>query len=235
MVDSLINGNIPELEILCDLIAADKDLKVFWGGKAAIRPEMTPRLLKKLFAAGNRSIVYGVESGADRVLKEMRKNFTFSISSQVDGGYKVRANCSDRATVLLKNIKANVPVNEWFDSYQSVIARDFVLEGPTSPVIGVGLDSSPTAVSFLRGEGYIVEPSDKADHYAKYFNNLAQFSEADEKTLSREIEQSDAPLLRYWRWPDQAKSALSVTGDIDSMTLIDFALRILENWRPNVK
>jgi len=164
-----------------------------------------------------------------------RDRFTFEISSQGNGRYRVKANCSDRATILLKNSKVNVPVDEWFDGYQSVTARDFVLESPTRPVIGVGRDSSPAAVNFLRSEGYIVELNTEPDNCGIFLNNLAQFDEADEKTLSREIEQSDAPILRYWRWPDQARSALCVSGDIDSMTLIDFVLRIFENWRQIVR
>jgi hypothetical protein len=54
------------------------------------------------------------------------------------------------------------------------------------------------------------------------------FDKAEQKALSREIEQSDTPLIRYWRWPNQARSAVSVTGDIDAITINDFILRILE-------
>jgi hypothetical protein len=161
--------------------------------------------------------------------QKARHGFTFKISSQGSGRYRVKANCSDRATVLLKNSKVNVPVKEWFDGYQSVSARDFVLESPTRPVIGVRWDSSTAAIAFLESEGYIVELNTEPDTCGIFLNNLAQFDEADEKTLSWEIERSDASILRYWRWPDQARSALSVTGDIDSMTLIDFVLRIFEN------
>lgn len=162
-----------------------------------------------------------------------RDNFTFDINPLDDGRYKVKANCSDRATVLLKNSKVNVPVDEWLDGYQSVAARDFILASPTRPVIGVGRDSSTAAIKFLQGEGYVVELNSKPDNCGIFLNNLERFDEADEKTLSREIEQSDAPILRYGRWPDQARSALSVTGDIDSMTLIDFVLRIFENLLQN--
>ncbi len=162
-----------------------------------------------------------------------RNEFTFEINSQGNSRYRVKADCSDRATVLLKNSKVNVPVDEWFDGYQGIAARDFVLESPTPPVIGVDQDSSPAAISFLQSEGYTVEQSEKPDNYGIYLKNLAQFDEAAEKPLSQKIEQSDAPLLRYWRWPDQARSAFSVTGDIDSITLIDFVLRIFENWRQN--
>jgi peptidoglycan/xylan/chitin deacetylase (PgdA/CDA1 family) len=162
-----------------------------------------------------------------------RKGFTFEINHQGNDNYRIKANCSERATILIKNCRANVLVNEWFDDYQSIKARDFILESPLRPVIGIGRDSSPAAVSFLQAEGYIVEQNDQPDGYAIHLGNVAQFDEADEKPLSRKIELSYAPLLRYWRWPDQARSALSVTGDIDSMTLFDFALRIFENWRQN--
>lgn len=166
-----------------------------------------------------------------------KDKFAFEVRPQGEGRYSVKAACSDRATILLKNTKVNVPVEEWFDGYQQITGRDFVLETPTRPVIGVGIDSSPSAVSFLQSEGYIVEKSNQPDNYGIYLNHLAYFDEAAEKPLSQEIEQSGAPLLRYWRWPDQARSALSVTGDIDSMTLIDFVLRIMENslqnWRHN--
>ena len=164
-----------------------------------------------------------------------KDKFVFKIHYLGDSTYRVQANCSDRATVLLKNSKANVPVNEWFDGYQSIVARDFVIESPKRPVIGVRWDSSSAAIKFLRSEGYIVEPSTEPDNCGIYLGSLTQFNETDERTLSREIERSEAPLLRYWRWPDRARSACSVTGDIDSITLIDFVLRIFENWRQGVR
>jgi peptidoglycan/xylan/chitin deacetylase (PgdA/CDA1 family) len=160
-----------------------------------------------------------------------RASFKVKISTQGSGKYRVLADCSDRATLLLKKCNANAPVANWSLGYQEVKARDFILESPKSPVVGVGFDSSSSAVSFLSNEGFIVERSERRDDYGIYFSNLAQFDESDEKPLAQEIEQSGASLLRYWRWPDRAKSALCVTGDIDSMTLIDFGLRIFENWR----
>jgi peptidoglycan/xylan/chitin deacetylase (PgdA/CDA1 family) len=160
-----------------------------------------------------------------------REKFVFNIFDQGDGKYRVKANCSERATLLVKNSKVNVPVSEGFDGYQCIKARDFVIESPKRPVIGVKQNSSSIAVDFLRNEGFVVERSDQSDDYGIYLDKLTEFTEFDEKTLYDEINCSNAPLLRYWRWPDQNKSALSITGDIDSMTLIDFLLRIYENWR----
>ncbi|MHA2067780.1 MAG: polysaccharide deacetylase family protein [Candidatus Thorarchaeota archaeon] len=162
-----------------------------------------------------------------------REGFTLQIDTVGKGRYRVKANCSTRATLLLKNCKVNQPAVEWSNYYQSIAARDFVVESPTSPVIGVGLDSSREAVSFLTREGFVVERSDQPDNYGIYLSDLAHFQETDEKPLIEKIELSLAPLLRYWRWPDQNKSALAITGDIDSITLIDFTLRVFENWWQN--
>ena len=42
------------------------------------------------------------------------------------------------------------------------------------------------------------------------------------------LEQLDAPLLRFACWPEKNRAALSITGDIDSVTIQDFFRRILE-------
>ncbi|OGO23737.1 MAG: hypothetical protein A2144_05170 [Chloroflexi bacterium RBG_16_50_9] len=160
---------------------------------------------------------------------KQRENFTLDIDASGNNVYQIHANCSERATVLLRHGRVNVATAPWFHGYETVMARDFILESPARPVIGVGPDSSPVAVKFLQSEGYAVEKSDQAENYGLFLSDLAEFQEADEKPLAEKLEKSGAPLLRYWRWPDQARSALSVTGDIDSITLIDFALRIWEN------
>jgi hypothetical protein len=46
--------------------------------------------------------------------------------------------------------------------------------------------------------------------------------------LVEQIEQLEAPFLRFGSWPDGNQATLSVTGDIDSVTIQDFFLRILE-------
>jgi peptidoglycan/xylan/chitin deacetylase (PgdA/CDA1 family) len=162
-----------------------------------------------------------------------KEGFAFEIDSQGNGEYRAKANCSERATILLRNCKVNRPTTQWFDGYQSISARDFVIQSSTRPFVGVAPSSSPHAIRFLEGEGLIVEKSDKPHNYGIYLHDLANFQESDEKRISEAIEASDAPLLRYGRWPAGAKSALAVTGDIDSITLFDFAMRVLEVWRQN--
>ena len=164
-----------------------------------------------------------------------KDRFALEVEAKGSGRYRVTADCTDRAMLLVKKCSTNAPLTEWAYGYQSTTAREFVIESPVRPVIGIGPDSSDTAVKFLKSEGYPVEESEQPENYGIYLGDLAQFTEADEKPLSTRIEQSNAPLLRYWRWPYDYKSAMSITGDIDSITLQDFVLRILENWRQTLR
>ena len=40
------------------------------------------------------------------------------------------------------------------------------------------------------------------------------------------IESSPVPLVRFSRWPNEFRSALCVTGDIDALSLVDYAARL---------
>ena len=70
--DSLINGDLKNLPLTCDRIM-EAGLDVVWGGNARINPSMDEQLLAKMHNAGCRFLVYGVESGSDKVLGDMRK------------------------------------------------------------------------------------------------------------------------------------------------------------------
>jgi hypothetical protein len=45
------------------------------------------------------------------------------------------------------------------------------------------------------------------------------------------IEELEAPLLHFACWPDGNRAALAITGDIDSVTVQDFFLRIIEVYQ----
>jgi peptidoglycan/xylan/chitin deacetylase (PgdA/CDA1 family) len=159
--------------------------------------------------------------------------FSLEVIPQGNGRYWVKASCSEKATLLLKNCKASVPAAEWSGGYHSTSAREFTIESPTRPAIGVALDSSPKAIKFLKSEGYVVEQSALPADYGIYLDDLANFRVTDEKPLVEKIEGAGTPLVRYWRWPGDARSALAVSGDIDSVTLLDFVFRVFETWRQN--
>jgi hypothetical protein len=87
--------------------------------------------------------------------------------------------------------------------------------------------SSPSSVgAFLREQGYIVEDVDSRDASSVVVSRRT-FSRAEERTLLDEIESTPGTLVRLGPWPDGARSALAVTGDIDALTISDYALRFL--------
>lgn len=73
--DSLINGNIGELEKLADILVAN-NIKLAWGGYARVHKGLTPLLLKKIKKAGCAFLSYGIESGSQKVIDDMRKGFS---------------------------------------------------------------------------------------------------------------------------------------------------------------
>lgn len=94
-VDSLINGNIEELSKLCDLIIGNK-LKVNWGGKARIDKRITLEFLTRMKNAGCQALDYGIESGSQKVVNDMRKGIDIKVAGKViRNTYRagIRANC----------------------------------------------------------------------------------------------------------------------------------------------
>jgi hypothetical protein len=90
---------------------------------------------------------------------------------------------------------------------------------------------------FLHEQGYPftpnVEESERAG-YACYLDlpeGLGN-SREEQRTLRSEllqkIETLEAPLLRFGYWPAGQRAALAISGDIDSVTIQDFFLRIIE-------
>lgn len=82
IVDSLINGNLRELEKMCDLII-ETGLKVYWGGKASFRRHMTKDLLAKMHRAGCYGLDYGLESGSPKVIADMKKGFEIAVAERL--------------------------------------------------------------------------------------------------------------------------------------------------------
>jgi anaerobic magnesium-protoporphyrin IX monomethyl ester cyclase len=83
-VDSLVNGNLKELRAFCkDVIAAKLNIK--WHGWARCDGRMDLDYFKDLKAAGCDEFGYGVESGSNRVLADMKKGVT---REEVEANYR---------------------------------------------------------------------------------------------------------------------------------------------------
>jgi peptidoglycan/xylan/chitin deacetylase (PgdA/CDA1 family) len=128
---------------------------------------------------------------------------------------------SPRATLLARNLP--VPASKpWYGGLNEVSERAFTVS--VNPAVGVSGNSSKALRDFLLDEGFIVEESTRKKNYGLYFD-IEEFAEKDKLPLLEKIESSGKPYVRLWRWPEKARSALSIAGDIDCVTLWDYVLR----------
>jgi hypothetical protein len=119
-----------------------------------------------------------------------------------------------------------IPGEPWSDGYVQIRGADFFVHATRRPVIAVHPASAPSLVTFLQEQGYIVELTDSPDQHT-YFLQRERFSREDQRGLVAELENGRFPLLRLARWPKGTRSALSITGDVDALTIWDYASRFV--------
>lgn len=155
-----------------------------------------------------------------------KAGFTVDVVDHGDGLH-LTFHCSDRATVLVRHLDIGEPSPNWYGCYRVLEGRSLQLRRHERPFLGLPPDAPSALVSFLQEQGYIVEKGDEASRCSIYLSptDLAAFHNQVE--LIDFIETSSAPLVRFWRWPASARSALCVTGDLDALSLTDYAARVL--------
>jgi len=79
--DSLVNGNIKEFHKLVTILSKEK-LGITWDGYARIDKKMDLEFMKKIKESGNSFLSYGIESGSQRVLNDMRKGIKVEEAEQ---------------------------------------------------------------------------------------------------------------------------------------------------------
>jgi len=141
------------------------------------------------------------------------------------GEYRLEVDQLVGLTVLGRNVNFLNSTEEWDGKYVRVTSDDIRFRFETKPIIGISPSSDPMVESFLRQQGFIVEMAKDSEKYSIFFDR-PKFSREDERKLLTEIEESDSGLVRLSRWPHGAKSALSITGDIDALTIWDYGFRI---------
>ena len=128
-------------------------------------------------------------------------------------------------TLLLRSLDAKTETKPWFDGYEQASKSPCIIQTSKRPFIGLSPDSSAALHSFLKQQGYIVEVTSNPDNYSMYLDDNA-FSRYKERPLIVKIEAADFPLARLGRWPNGARSAFNVTGDIDAITFWDYSQRL---------
>lgn len=141
-------------------------------------------------------------------------------------GLRLTFRCSPRGTVLARGLRLGGEQHPWGDGYHRVSAASLSVPAEPRPFVGVARNIPDTVSAFLREHGYILDPGPSASRCGIYLDADLLSNLASEVELVKVIEASPGPLVRYSPWPDGAKSALSVTGDLDALSLLDYASRL---------
>jgi hypothetical protein len=168
-----------------------------------------------------------------------RSAFTWQIFRVGANCWRFSARCSARATILARHLEiVDAPVSAWREDEAVVAARRFAVWADRCPCVALSPATPSHVGDFVREQGYATVTClpDEANDYALYLDLPEGLGTAREEQRSRRsalvtrIEGAPVPLVRFGLWPDAHHAALSVTGDIDSVTIQDFFLRIVEVW-----
>ncbi len=127
--------------------------------------------------------------------------------------------------ILARQVKVLESTRPWADGYRRVEGTSCTVRAERRPFVGASPTCPPALLDFVRRQGYIVQVGGDRRRYSIYLDQ-PQFSPQDELPLLAQIEDGDGALVRLGRWPDGARSALSITGDIDALTIGDYGLRL---------
>lgn len=203
-MDSLINGDIPMLEELCDILIeketagpTGKDRgngKFGWTGQFLVRKNMDASIWEKISRAGGQWFACGLENGSDRILRMMRKGYDRALAKEVIS----TAQSVDPDLVSVAMFVVGHP-GETEDDFQDTLEMITFLKG-------VGVSSSVSKCDIRRGshlwfnqDAYeIVLPSD-ADNpdgmpWAWYSRDGSNTPEHRERLLQR-TKELDATML----------------------------------------
>jgi peptidoglycan/xylan/chitin deacetylase (PgdA/CDA1 family) len=159
---------------------------------------------------------------------QQKEALRVAIADESDHAYRVLVRGDGKTGVLVRSATVLGASAGWLDGYQIVPAQHFGLQCGCRPAIGVSERTDRALVDFLERQGYAVEARTDGREYGIYFDRPV-FDSREEKSLVDEIETSQSPLVRINRWPGGARSALAITGDIDALTLWDYAMRLVGN------
>lgn len=169
-----------------------------------------------------------------------RSQFRLNIISLATDCWQVKAMCSERATLLGRSLTVvDEATQAWFGHEMHIHAHCFIVKATSCPAIGLSSHTPPEVADFLQEQGYPVVSCSQEDAglYTLYLDMPEGLGTTRAEQLQKrgalveQIEQLEGPLLHFGCWPDGNRAALGVSGDIDSVTIQDFFLRILEVYR----
>jgi peptidoglycan/xylan/chitin deacetylase (PgdA/CDA1 family) len=145
-------------------------------------------------------------------------------SAHIDGASIVVA-CPPRAFLLGRGLDAGKS-GSWAGGYSMLDDRVISFDKQV-PLVGAGAGVPSAHIQRLRQLGYLVAEGADAERCAVQIDAGEAQRELEERDLVARIESQPGPLVRLWQWPDGARSALCITGDLDALSLRDYARRVV--------
>ncbi len=169
-----------------------------------------------------------------------RSLFRFTFTSLGEGRWRVATTHNAKATILARHLTLeDQPVTPWHGVDTRVQPTSFIVQAATCPCIALSSQTPDEMELFLYEQGYpVVRCSENdAQLYSMYLDwPTGLGTTLEERTASKialveQMEALEQPLLHLGCWPDGNRAALCISGDIDSITVQDFFLRIVEVFR----
>jgi hypothetical protein len=143
-------------------------------------------------------------------------------ASQNPAGLRLAFACSPRATILARGLGGQ----GWDETYSRLLPAPLCIPAGPRPFVGLSRTVPAHISTFLENQGYILDTSVTAPQCGVFLSAATLSRLTTEVEIINFIEQSPRPLIKYGRWPDGAKSALCITGDLDALALVDYASRL---------
>ena len=139
-----------------------------------------------------------------------------------NGGWHITVEGLANASLL---VNATLPPGHerWDDHWYHVPGPEVTLYSPRRPTIGVTGQVPQAGVEALRAAGYIVEP---ATGQQALVLDTPTWTPAVQAEVWHRVHTHVSPLVRIAPWPDGARCALCITGDLDAVTWWDFLSRL---------
>ncbi|WP_165423880.1 polysaccharide deacetylase family protein [Ktedonosporobacter rubrisoli] len=166
-----------------------------------------------------------------------RSKFRIGISAVGSDCWLVEASCAPRATLIARHLTVNYQSPIVANGREEVICEHrCILQAAKCPCIALSQRTPVSVMDFLYEQGYpgVWSSPGEATNYSLDLDMPEGLGTTRAEQLERrnslvqKIEQLDAPLLYFGCWPEECRAALAISGDIDSVTIQDFFLRILE-------
>ena len=235
---------IPDDEILLERLVAGEDTRIAqWRAildltyeraelfTVQLHPERIDELATALEATlaearRRRPVVY--VATLDEIARwwVRRSRFSLRVVRLADERHRVHLDAADDATLLVRTTSD--------DGTRDAVAEtfDFEMYDPRAPVVGVSERTPRSVLRFLGEEGWPFEVSSRSESFGAYIDVAGEIWAETE--ILRALDRAPGPLVHIGRWPNGSRSALAVTGDIDALTLFDFAVRSWETRRPEL-